>query len=261
MNWNKYQKALEQFSRKTNTQHHLDAVMQRSEALFQICGPSTHNNRAMLKIGYTLLQSNEMKILAPCCPDYSHHRGMYTFDKLNGGISLLAINQIEFLRALVKLGVKVFAKLVYADQEVDDWRMLDKVRTSESEFMHRINQSLAATKKLLKDDGWDVDLMTQLISSFRDKERELTLMIEANQSWRHRLQTETLQRTEMYLRIQNPLPAADALKRTIRTAAQYMVLGNYAKETGYLISNHTTTNLGWYAETNAGVLHNPVEIY
>ncbi len=103
--------------------------------------------------------------------------------------------------------------------------------------------------------------MTKAIPDLTKREQSTALVLSANPSFKNRLKSETLQRVEMYQKIRRGMSLLEMEQRTVHTAAQYVVMGQYAGEHRLLICNHATTNLGWYLQTEAGVLHNPVTVY
>ncbi|MEK7553075.1 MAG: hypothetical protein AAB504_00065, partial [Patescibacteria group bacterium] len=78
-----------------------------------------------------------------------------------------------------------------------------------------------------------------------------------------RLITEMVARENLYNNIYQAkqMTIEGKMKRTIKTAAQYVVMGNFADKNNFLICNHTTSNLTWYLQTKAAILHNQIIPY
>jgi len=109
--------------------------------------------------------------------------------------------------------------------------------------------------------NWQVQLMTEAIPNLVEKELLISEQIRNDKKLSQRIITEMHSRAEMYRKIRYSLTTQEMVQRTIRTAAQYVAFGEYADQQGYLICNHTTTNLSWYLQTQAVFLHNPTSIY
>lgn len=215
----------------------------------------SYSRSRLVQLGKHLLRHG-LRIIAPACPDYTHHEGTYTFHGVRGGTSLLALLQIEFLQ---RLGLGDVT-LVYADVERFDVAIRDKLRIDENEFLELIRQSCADSTSRVPS-SWRVVLMSDLVPTLHeDSEARMTRMLD-DAAVRQRLVNETHQRSGMYQKIVPRATFDEMLVRTARTAAQYCELGEFATRSGYVISNHVTTNLAWYDEVNAVVLRNPVRIY
>ena len=228
--------------------------------LLETCGEASRSRRMALRIS-RLLVEDEITIVAPCCPDYTHHNGKYTFQGLNGGISLLAGKHISFLKEITETIPRARVILLYADQEAEDEEMLRVTRKSKTEFAALVDNSVSRTLEEVSRFGWKADLMTRFFPAIIQEETAISLWIRNNPDLERRITAESIQREEMYCRISRRLTSEEKIGRTVRTAAQYIALGRHSVANKYLICNHTTTNLSWYLESGAAILHNPVSIY
>jgi hypothetical protein len=207
-----------------------------------------------------LLEDNP-NIIVPCCPDYTNHNGLYNFQGLNGGVSLLAEKHIQFLEKVVKVIPDLDVLFVIADLESEDEGLRNAVKMDKSQFDQKVNSSLVALNLRLSVLGWRADFMTNLILDlFNQEELEKKRLID-DVSFALRLKSETAGRVEMYQKINLEMSFEQMFSRTVRTAAQYIILGKFANQNKKMICNHTTTNLSWYLKTGAAVLHNPIKVY
>ena len=217
--------------------------------------PESYSRSRLIEIG-KFVMGHGIRVIAPACPDYTHHSGTYTFHGVRGGTSLLAQLQITFLN---QLGIEDVT-LVYADVERFDGAIRNKLCIDENGFLELIRQSCADSAGRVPS-SWKVMLMSDLVPTlYEDSEARMARMLD-DSTVRQRLVNETHQRTGMYQKIVPRATFDDMLVRTARTAAQYCELGTFATRNGYVVSNHVTTNLAWYDEVNAVVLRNPVRIY
>ncbi len=202
------------------------------------------------------LMRHGLCVLAPACPDYAHHEGVYTFRDVSGGTSLLAQLQIEFLQQLGLQNVT----LMYADVERFDSAIRATLRIDEADFFKLIQQSCADSKCRVPST-WNVVLMSDFVPKLYERSEARMQLMLADEHKRQRLVRETHERSRMYAKIVPRASFDELLERTTRTAAQYCELGEFALRHGFVISNHVTTNLAWYDEVRAPVLLNPVRIY
>jgi hypothetical protein len=219
------------------------------EELLVLCGEASDTRQMAFRIAQSLLRSGSRPtVLAPCCPDYSHHEGSYDFRSVRGGVSLLAQLHISFLESVAKLLPDMRVILLLADQEAADPELARACKVTPEEFCQLVGDSIVATQTLVEEHGWTVEPMTQAVPGFAEREQAVVARLEATPELEQRLRKETWQRSAMY-------------QRTLRTAAQYVVLSEHAQANNSLICNHTTTNLAWYKDAGAAILHNPISIY
>lgn len=257
IDWGRVRKALRQAARLTEQVDELIPVL---SSLVERCGEPSRTSKMVIRIGKALLDPN-CSIIAPCCPDYTHRDGRYTFRGLNGGISLLAELHIGFLRDIQAVVPGVRIKLLYADHEADNPELCTATGKTKDEFDSLVKNSVLETRRFVAPLGWEVSPMTEIIPTLVDDEKEIVQWLATNESFRTRLKSEASGRSDMYFRIKLTWTWEEMLERTIQTAAQYVALGRYAAKNNQLVCNHTTTNLSWYLQTGAGVLHNPVSVY
>lgn len=215
----------------------------------------SYSRSRLLQLGKHVMRHG-LHVIAPACPDYTHHEGTYTFHGVRGGTSLLALLQIEFLQ---RLGISDVT-LVYADVERFDVAIRDKLRIDERAFLELIRQSRTDSESRVPS-SWKVVLMSDLMPTLYENSEARMVRILDDATVRQRLVSETHQRASMYQKLVPRATFDEMLVRTARTAAQYCELGEFATRNGYVVSNHVTTNLTWYDEVNTVVLRNPVRIY
>ncbi|MDD2785787.1 MAG: hypothetical protein PHS79_02720 [Patescibacteria group bacterium] len=260
IDWKRIEKALRQMLRNVNSQRSEKDALANLQRLLEFCGPGSLNRPMIVKIAKAALVEQSI-VYAPCCPDYSHLDGRYTFRGLDGGISLLAELHIAFLERLAPILPNAQITLLLANQEAEDAAIIRAVGTTREEFQDKLYMSLTAIRTRIGRLGWEAKFMTDVIPDLVTKEKSFAQEISNDNSKRVRLQTELGSRMDMYRRIDNHMLYEEMMRRTVRTAAQYLTLGEFAFRENALVCNHTTTNLSWYGETNAAILHNPVSVY
>lgn len=244
-----------------STPYELDLALSKLEGLCETCGEFSGGRRMLQRIGASLLKREQVTIVAPTCPDYSHKNGVYTFRSLSGGVSLLAEQHIRFLKRIVKFFEPVDVMFLVADHEADDSELCRVVGKSQDEFLELVLCSVEATRRVVEPLGWTAYRMTSAIADLVEREQELVGSMSSNGKFSQRITAELAQRMSMYRKINPWFTIEQMRERTIKTAAQYVALGNWADRNGFLICNHTTTNLSWYLQTEVAVLHNPVSVY
>lgn len=258
--WFRVRKTLMQETRGHADADRIDRVMETLPSVIASCGDGSQTRRSVLKIARALLPESPV-VFAPCCPDYTHVDGRYTFTGLGDGVSLLAERQIRFLQPIAELLPEARILLLLADQESEDVEIQRAIRIDKATFDARIVHSLEALQDRVRPLGWDARAMTTEVPTLLADEHRVIGELTQDQGKRSRLLSETHQRHAMYDRIRITMPAEERFRRTVRTAAQYIALAHAAMERRALICNHTTTNLSWYNDLDVAVLHNPVSVY
>lgn len=237
-----------------------EKILRTTQQVLELCGNASQNRSSAARIVTGLARCNlSPTIIAPCCPDYGHFNGVYNFNGLNGGISLLAMQQIEFLKQLQIVLPEMKVQMLYADQEAHDPLLCEVSQVSTQEFLALVESSAYQTKLAVAEYGWQVGFMSKIVPQFFAEEHRYIQFISSLQ-YAERIRKETNQRISMYRRLAR-MEIEEMQQRTIRTAAQYMVLGDYVRSFDGMISNHTTTNLRWYNDAQVAVLHNPTAVY
>ncbi len=260
IDWKRVRSGLFQCARKNDSLEELPKVYAFLERVATLSGTITQSRQMLFRIGTTILMGGKT-IVVPVCPDYSHDNGRYTFQSLGSGMPLLAHLHQDFLERVLECGLSLEVLFLVADQEADNLELCRAVGKTPGEFRALVEESVQATADVLAIRGWKALAMTSAIPDLAQREEVALLALSANPSFRNRLKSETLQRVEMYQRIRRGMSASEMEQRTLHTAAQYVVMGQYAGEHHLLLCNHSTTNLGWYLQTEAGILHNPVTVY
>jgi hypothetical protein len=256
----KLHRALQQEARRIGaTQDAANAVADKVLGLTDLCGEQSHSSQMKFRIGAALIRGST-HIIAPACPDYTHEKGKYTFRGVGGGVSLLAGLQIRFLERVASVFSEFRATFLIADHEADDKALCKAVGKSQEEFLGKIRESARITREVVRGRGWDVRLMTDVIPDLVAKEEIAIELIRADEKLRARIVTDTIARSKMYRRI-GDFTIDEQIERTIRTAAQYRVVAEFATQENLLVCNHSTVNLSWYREAGTAVLHNSVSVY
>jgi len=231
------------------------------EQILELAGPYSKSRKMLLRLGKILLAVSEPAIIVPACPDYSHENGKYTFRSLRGGVSLLSEKHIDFLKQINAILPEAKVLFLLADHEADDPELCRVVGKTREEFANLVIESVRATRKRTEEFGWKVELMTVVIPNLIAEEARISEWIANNPEFTRRIVSETISRGEMYCKISRSFTQKEKELRTIRTAAQYLALGQFVARSSHLVCNHTTTNLSWYLRTEAALIHNPVSVY
>lgn len=254
--WSSLAHTLSGEARKSQSHRQVEEVMAWLRVIADSGGE--YSKPGLLPLGRTLLFSPAPTILAPCCPDYGHKDGQYDFSGLRGGISLLAQRQIEFLMGLSAQGFKLPVCLMYADQEAEDIELCRVVQQTRESFIGLVESSIRQTS-LIVPTGWQVRKFSEILPLLSKEEgvEGQRLLCEEEAV----INRDAHARRAMYERINPRFTWEQMQHRTARTAAQYLILGRWAAQNGYIISNHTTVNLQWYRKTEVGLIHNPIKVY
>lgn len=253
--------SLKQLARGDDAVHDPQIVSDKVLAVTKKCGSASQSRQAQYRIGKTILTSTVPTIIVPVCPDYTHEQGKYTFKGLNGSVPLLARLHIAFLRDVQGELGNMNVHFLIADQEANDPYLRSAVRKSHEEFTSLVCASYLAVEDEMASIGWHAHLMSKFIGNLDEREHNIQERIKNAPEYRSRIQTDTYMRSGMYQKINPSITADGMIERTIRTAAQYVALGEFAHERNFLVCNHTTVNLAWYQESSVGVLHNPISVY
>lgn len=259
-NWKTTSKALHQALRGCPQAERIERVMSILPHCIELCGEGSRHRRMVLKIARALSEEHPA-IFAPCCPDYGHNGNTYTFQGVGRGVSLLAECHIEFLEHVSRLVPEAHITLLLADQEADDEEIVHAIGVDRTSFLDCIRGSLERMRERVQALGWDVRYMTEAIPELRAAEAAFAQKLMGRDTEQGRLRSDMLARIPLYQRINPLMSTTEMLRRTARTAAQYVALGEAIARTHGIVCNHTTTNLSWYGETNVAVLHNPISVY
>ncbi|MBI5793516.1 hypothetical protein HZA87_00285 [Candidatus Uhrbacteria bacterium] len=259
--WKRVQKALTQYARHHNLpKNRTQEVIDLLPKLVELSGNYTCNRSMVIRIGETLLAHRKPRFLVPSCPAYAYRSGRYTFQGVGMGVPLLTMLHVKFLRKVLEILPSLKVTILVANQEAEDLAICAKAGIDQEEFRRRILTSLERTQRLVRPLGWDAAAMTEFIPNFLGQEKQTMEWIAGHAAFRGHVLADTLARVALYRRI-GEFTDEEKVRRTIRTAAQYVVLGRFAESQDFLICNHTTTSLAWYLKTRVGLLHNPVTVY
>lgn len=254
-NWS----AIMQHAKNHQLEHRFERALKTLEGIVPLLGQQSRSRVMINRIGIVLLQE-EVRIVAPSCPDYSHSQGKYDFTSVRDGVPLLSQLHIQFLEAITPAIPHARCEIVVADQEAEDIALCNKIGQTHDGFLDLIHKSILKTQEFIANKGWLVSAMTTRFPELRSLEASTAEMIAGDPDLQDRITNDTLSRSTMYQKI--GVHDSDSMrKRTIRTAAQYSALAQIAARDNLLVCNHETVNLGWYNRYNAAVLHNPVSVY
>ncbi len=261
IDYRRLETSLRQATRTLKCARDVEDVIGLVEKLIEQSGTQSGNRQTLYRLAKVLLLNATPRIIAPVCPDYSHADGRYTFRGISNGVPLLAKKHTVFLDVVCEVLPSCEVLMLVADHEADDEALCRAVNTSQGHFRDMVAGSVLALRKELASRHWSVECMTSVIPNLVEEELTISARIGSNASLASRLASETFARSDMYLRISRNFSREEMLARTIKTAAQYVVMGEFAAKHGNIVCNHTTTNLSWYRETDAALLHNPISVY
>ncbi len=247
--WKRIGKSLLQETKKGSEE--INDVLRKLEFLTSECGEITGNRKMLNRIGKVLLTENPIIVLTPCC------------QTLNSGSKLLVERHIVFLQKVFKIIPSISPLFLVADHESEDVELCSAVGKTQEEFCLMTKKSMADINSLIEFFGWKAALMSETIPNLIQRENEIAQWIANENQFKVRLITETAARGNLYHNIYRakPMTVKEQMQRTIKTAAQYVVMGEFADQNNFLICNHTTSNLAWYLQTEAAILHNPISSY
>ena len=251
--------AVTQYARIHQLENRVESVFDILERILPILGQQSQGRAMINRIGIILLQEN-VRIVAPSCPDYSHSNGKYDFCTVGGGLPLLSQLHIKFLEMVVLDIPNAICEIVVADQEAEDIALGRKIGLTKEGFLEMIHKSILTTQNYLLDKNWVVMPMTKRFPELQSLETAIANEIVKTKSLQNQLNNDTLARSEMYRKI-GVSDFHEMHQRTIRTAAQYCALAQIATRDKFLVCNHETVNLGWYNRHRTAVLHNPISVY
>ncbi len=257
--WARVEMALSQDARDAGLdKSRVRDVISRLPELVALCGSMTQTRKLAYRIGRSLLH-NEPNIIVPVCPAYTHRRGKYTYQGVNGGIPLLARAHEPFLKQVLNFLPDSKVSFLIADQEANSDALCRVLGITSDEFRERVRRSSIRTRKAFEPYGWDVRFMTEAIEDWFEREESAMQWIRERPWFDRRIRADVIARTEIYKRI--GYEETEYYHRSVRTAAQYIALGMYCRERFWLIANHETPSLAWYLKTHVGFLHNPIRVY
>lgn len=258
--WKRVRRALFQHARRQGiAQNQTEQILDQLPQLIEMCGPFSHGRKPATAIGKALLTHTRPQIIVPICPAYTHRRGRYTYRGLGEGVPLLVKQHVPFVQAVEEVLGEIQVHLLIARQEAHVPELCRAIGVDSDTFCKKVNRSIAATRRLIAPYGWSVDAMEEVVPGLDGPVEAIAQELRTNAKTRTQLIRETRIRAPVYEKI--GYPRRRFFDRTVHTAAQYIHLGRFATRHGYLIVNHTTLNLAWYARERAPFLHNPVQVY
>ena len=247
--WKRIGKSLLKETEKSSEE--INDVLDKLNFLASECGEITGSRKMLNRIGKILITQNPVTILTPCC------------QTLNAGSKILVEKHIAFLQKVFKIIPSISPLFLVADHESEDMELCLAVGKTQEEFYLMTKKSIVDISSLIESFGWKTALMLEIIPNLIQRENEIAQWIANENQFKARLITETAARRNLYHNIYRakPMTVKEQMQRTIKTAAQYVVMGEFANQNNFLICNHTTSNLAWYLQTEAAILHNPISPY
>lgn len=248
--YQRLRKSLHQAAQSDDERTRAEQAAQMALTLRDLCGEASKSRQAVYRIGKALIAHPIPSVLIPVCLDYA---------KLNGKAPPLALRHLEHFEKCKEVAGNMTALLLMPDLESEDESLRSATKLGKDEFAALIK---ASGVELQKAAGTHICVanMSCLIPDLAKRENAAREWIRNEPSFGIRIQNDTWHRDALYARTMPGSSREERIERTIRTAAQYVALGHCAAEMRHLVMNHTTTNLAWYGKTEAGVLHNPVEL-
>lgn len=234
-------------------------VIETLQEIIKRCGEFSQNRKMLQRIGTCLLQ-NEVTIVVPVCL-ITTVRKTGTTTNNEAELPTLAQKHIVFLRELIQILPTVKVIFLIPDQEAQNKDLCGDTGKSQTEFLDIIRDTFVSISNEIGPLGWTARYMTEVIPNLPEKETEVVSWVSSESGFGQRINTETLERIEMYRLTNRSLTVEEMRKRTLNTASQYVVLGRWASECGFIVCSHTTTSLSWYLQTEVAVLHNPVSVH
>jgi hypothetical protein len=258
----------------------VDQLMGELEEIKGILPPKNKTEKRILRSHLGLVTADTpLEIYVGSCPDYSHMDGLYTHTSLGEGVPLLTTQHLrhdtELLKLLEKYNVPYSFYLLIADVEATDDVFAAKFTGgSVPEFMRRCGVSMKGTETEIERIKDENKLTGNMVSSsffgaftletFMDYQRKYSEVLkqkyDAESNFRTRIHGDIAMRMGMYSRMYDGAVGSMTMSekqlffvsRTIRTMAQYLVLGRLISErSAYpIIINHPTRNLSVFNDRN-----------
>jgi hypothetical protein len=258
--WGRVGRSLFQYATRNNIPpDRVRHVMRILPRVVAICGSFNQSRHTARRLGISLLGNNKPNLIIPVCPAYTHRNGIYTYNGLGLGVPLLVKAHLNFLRELQEILEIGSLTFLVADQVARVPELCDAIGVESAMFSRYIAHSTTAADRLVQMWGWRALPMTEFVPGFVAKARQARMDLEQDPKHLRGLRACALQRARMYEQI--GYPPSVFYKRAVQTAAEYRTLGKHAVQRGLLICNHTTQNLRWFSDVDAGFLHNPIRVY
>ncbi|MEK7549685.1 MAG: hypothetical protein AAB519_01735 [Patescibacteria group bacterium] len=254
LDWKRIGKALFQEARRIGKEKQAEELLESLQKLVLFSGQATRSRKVLFQIGRALLKDDPV-LLVPICQDYRFGSGL-----LGSEVPALAQLHAQFLEKVTELFPCIAVRFLIADQESESKDLCQDLRKTPEDLSFLMQQSAERTGQYVASKGWQTLMMTDVVDNLLEKEEETFRWIVENPAFHARIVSDVLSRGPLYDRVRTNMPFEEKKKRTAYTAAQYVVLGRYASEHGFLVCGHTTTNLSWYLQCEVGILHNPVSL-
>lgn len=228
-------------------------LIDKTIALISMCGVFSQNRKMALRIGLSLLHGFN-DILCPVCVDYGDLKNWGSNTRRFVELHLAFLDKVRVIVPDLK------PTFLIPDQEAVNPELLDIINMSGERLEIVLRDIQDSVSQLIVSSQCRVTRMTSLVEDLGSLERSVLEQILRESSLKSRIEAQTLERWDMYQRMQSGMKLGDMQLRTAQTTAQYIVLGRIASEKKAMICNHSTTSLRWYMETEAAVLHNPITL-
>jgi len=216
------------------------AIVERLQKLSEHCG-SYSLGRKRLRAIAAALDNPTGKIAVPVCLD---HRDFIDPRKLPA----IVAKHTAFIERIMKVtGPREVLLLIPVHE-------YEQECGAASTLVETVQAAVSAY-------GWSAQPMLKVFPDIQWHERRWVETLMLNERSRERLQDLARARAGVYS-IRAPGASPDTIASlTVRTSSQYLAFGEAVQERNWMVVNHTTPNLAWYAVVNAALLHNPVYLY
>ncbi len=232
-------------------------VTDKTLRVIELCGEFSNNRVMALRIGLALLET-ELKgsrtLLVPVCLNYGK------LGNCKEDVITFLGRHKAFLEAVTAAVPLLKPTFLVPNHEVANETLCRTSRISSEDLRGLMAEVKAIVSQVVASHEWTCSNMLEIIPDIGRREQEVFESIRTQSKFTSKIHAQTHLRRHMYLQGTYAMDFEDMKLRTMQTAAQYIVLGNFAAGREMLICNHTTTSLGWYMETGAAVLNNPITL-
>jgi len=249
VDWNRVAKAI---SQQACVKLESDFI-ERLKELAGICGKASVNRVMLTRVGALLLKP-DAPLVVPICHKYNRSGA---HNMLTGNVAPIARAHIEFLAKVQRWFPDVYPIFLYSVQDAEDPMVLQSVGFDVAEFRRRMKKEMEELRRELADTRWRVATMTEIFPDLREREQVLQASVAKDSRFEARITSIAIDRADFFERAH--CRSTEEMKRhVVAMAAQYLALSECSIAMGGGIVNHTSTNLAWYREGGATLLHNPV---
>ena len=239
----------------------IEATLKQLHALALACSSYSQQRKMAQCIGQLLLESDGAPLIyAPCCADYRNTTdGKTDFSAagLGMGIPPLALQQIRFLQRIQEIVPQARPILLMPDQEGSKHEKARARGLTEEEIRDRICASAQALQKHVEGTGIAVSLFSVLMPNVVERELCVAEELLADPKALYVINDMAHSRASYYHQMDSRMIYADRSRLQARSAAQYVVLGQFAAQKRALLCSYNQESIPWYNRTEAVILSAP----